>query len=537
MHTSRRTLIQGSLAAAAVGTIGAPAIVRGQAAPSAARTVTAVLHGDLRVFDPIWTTANMTAYHGAMIYDTLYGIDENFDPKPQMVGKHGVSDDKLTWTFELRDGLKFSDGSAVTAADCVASLRRWQAKDGAGSHLFRRVKDLSSKDDKTFVLTLSEPYGLVLDAFAKTSTPLCVIMRKKEAETDPNEQVKTLIGSGPFLFNEGASQPGQRYIYDKNPNYVPRAEPPNGMSGGKVVKIDRVVWENISDEQTAMAALQNNEIDFYEIPPVDFLPQLESDPNITIQVLNALGNVGYCRLNHLHPPFDNVDARRAILYLLNQEDFVRATIGNPKYYRTCGSFLTCGTPLESDANTDWFKKAPDLAKAKELWAKSGYDGRPIVVLQATNIAFMNNSAQIIAEALRKLGANVELAASDWGGVVTRRSVKAPPAEGGWNVFITWGGGNATANPISLLAHAANGDKAWFGWPSNELHEKLRDEWAAATTLEARKAVTDKMQANAWDFVQHVYLGQWVQPVAYRKSLSGIVPIPEVIPFWNIEKKA
>ena len=129
--TTRRNVLKGGLAAAAL--TSAPSIIRTQAQPAAARTVKAVMHADLRVLDPIWTTANITAYHGAMIYDTLFGLDANFAPQPQMVSKWGVSDDKLTYTFELRDGLKFSDGQAVTAADCVASVRRWAARSAPAS--------------------------------------------------------------------------------------------------------------------------------------------------------------------------------------------------------------------------------------------------------------------------------------------------------------------------------------------------------------------------------------------------------------------
>src|SRR5215213_6853736 len=118
MATTRRGVLAGGLAALA--STSSPAIIEAQAQPSRARTIRAVMHADLRVLDPIWTTANITAYHGAMIYDTLFGLDANFTPQPQMVSKWGLSDDKLTYTFELRDGLKFSDGQAVTAADCVA---------------------------------------------------------------------------------------------------------------------------------------------------------------------------------------------------------------------------------------------------------------------------------------------------------------------------------------------------------------------------------------------------------------------------------
>jgi peptide/nickel transport system substrate-binding protein len=388
--TTRRGVLKGG--AAALGFIGAPGILTAQTPASSARTIRAVMHSDLRVLDPIWTTANITAYHGAMIYDTLFGVDANFQPQPQMVSRYNLSDDKLTYSFELRDGLRFSDGSAVTAADCVASMRRWAARDGAGQHMFRRVKDTPVVDDRTFRIVLSEPYGLVIGALSKLSTSNCFIMRRKEAETDPSQQVRETIGSGPFLYNRDETRPGNRYIYDRNPNYVPRAEPASGFAGGKVVKVDRVVFENISDEQTALAALQNGEVDFYEVPPQDLVPQLETDPNLTLQVLNKTGHIGFARLNHLYPPFDKVEARQAMLHLVNQDDMMRAIFGQSKYWQKCGSYFACGTAMENDENTEWFKKGPDLPRAKELFQKSGYDGRPVTVLQATDHYFANQPA-------------------------------------------------------------------------------------------------------------------------------------------------
>src|SRR5947207_5308163 len=128
--TTRRSILKGGLAAAAL--TSAPSVIRPKAQPSAARTVKAVMHADLRVLDPIWTTQNIAAYHGAMIYDTLFGIDEQLNPQPQMVGRHSLSDDRKTYTFELRPGLKWHDNTPVTSADCVASLRRWKARAGPG---------------------------------------------------------------------------------------------------------------------------------------------------------------------------------------------------------------------------------------------------------------------------------------------------------------------------------------------------------------------------------------------------------------------
>ena len=531
--TSRRQFLQTGLAAGAA--VAAPGRLTAQSAPPAAKTIRAVMHGDLTVLDPIWTTANMSAYHGAMLYDTLFGIDANLDTKPQMVSKWGASDDKKTWTFELRDGLKFSDGSAVTSEDVIASLKRWAARDGAGQHMMQRVADIAKKDDKTFQFILKEPYGYLVDALGKTSTPLCYIMRKKEAETNPMEKITVYVGSGPFIFNETETRQGVRYVYDRNPNYVPRAEPPSGLAGGKVAKVDRVMFENMADSQTALAALQAGEIDFYETPPVDLIGQLEGDGNLTLEVLNKTGNIGWLRMNFLHPPFNNVDARRAMLYLLDQEDFVKATFGNPKYYKKCPSNFGCGVPMENDANIGWFKEAPNPAKAKEFLQKSGYKGEPILLMQATNIDFMRNAADLVAGALRSIGANVQVASSDWGGVVNRRAVKAPPDQGGWNLFITWADGNAVSNPIALAGHAATGEKAWFGWPSDAKNEELRDKWALAGSLAEKQQIARELQENAWNFVPHVWLGQWVAPTARRKNLTGMLAVPGVVPFWNVQK--
>ena len=533
MKTTRRTLMAG--AAAAATAISAPGVVRAQARPPASRTIRAVMHGDIPTFDPIWTTANMTAYHGAMVYDTLFALDDKYQAQPQMVGRHNLSDDRLTWTFELRDGLKWSDGTDVTAKDCVASLRRWAARDGAGQHLFQRVRDLSNRGDKTIVLTLSEPYGLVMDALAKTTTPICFMMREKEALTDPMQKIETIVGSGPFLMREDETRPGSQYVYDRNPNYVARAEPPTGIAGSKKVNVDRVIIQNIPDAQTAVAALQAGELDLVEFPPIDSLPALESDRDIKTQILSPTGNVGWIRLNFLHPPFNNAKARQAVLWAVNQENHLKASYVESRFYKTCGSLFTCGTPMANDANTEWFTRGPNVDRAKALLREAGYNGEPVTLLQATNIQYMTNSAQILAQELRAIGMNIQVVPMDWSGVVQRRAVKAPPAQGGWNIFITSADGLSVSNPIWLAGHAATGERGWFGWPLDEKHEQLRDAWVKAPDLESRQRIAREMQENAWNFVPHVYFGQFYQPSAHRANVTGWIRTAGVVPFWNVSK--
>ena len=540
MASSRRSVLKAGAAAAALVGVGAPHLTRAQAKPP--RQARMVPQGDLNILDPIWTTQNMAAYHGAMMYDTLYGIDANFVPQPQMVGKTDISADRKTYTMELRPGLKWHDGTAVTARDCVASIRRWQAKDGAGQHLFERVADTPVVDDKTFRIVLKEPYGLLLDALAKTSTPLCVMMKAEIAATDPNTQITKHIGSGPFKFIEAEYRPGSRVVYERNPDYVPRSEPASGIAGGKRVFLDRVIWDIIPDAQTAASALMAGEVDFFEVPPIDILPTLSAAPGVKIEVFNKLGNVGQVRLNHLHPPFNNVLARRAAQLAISQEDIQRAAVGNPAYYRTCGSNFTCGSAMGVEDGSEALMLGAPMAqrqaKARELLKQSGYDGKPIVCLHATNIYVMNQTMLVVAQQLRQVGFNVELASTDWGAVVTRRANQNPPDQGGWNVFYTWSGGNAASSPISLFAHAATGRKAWFGWPENAAIEQMRNEWAAAATLEARRAVASRLNRTMIEYVHDIKTGQWVSPVAYRGDrLRNFVQVPEVIPWWNVERYA
>ncbi|MES0158170.1 ABC transporter substrate-binding protein, partial [Mesorhizobium sp. M0018] len=283
--------------------------------------------------------------------------------------------------FELRDGLGWHDGTPVTAADCVASIRRWGQVAPGGQLLMARARDISKKGDKTFTIALKEPLGVVLDILAFQGP---FIMREKDASLPPTQQVTANIGSGPFKFNHALAKPGASFTYDRNEQYVPRNEAPDGLAGGKIVKVDRVIWENIGDQQTAFAALQAGEIDFIQIPPTDLLPVIEGDPNLALQVLDKSGSDMFLRMNCLQKPFDNVKARQAMLHLIDQEAVLRAAYGDAKYFRTVTSMFGNETPVSNDENTGWFKKGGDPEKASQLLKEAGYAGEKVVILQSTD---------------------------------------------------------------------------------------------------------------------------------------------------------
>ena len=312
-----------------VAALAAPMMASLGTAASAESTLRVVMHSDLKIVDPIWTTAYMSRNYGYMVYDTLFAMDENTNVHPQMVDNYTVSEDKKTYTFTLRDGLAWHDGAPVTSEDVIASISRWAKKDGMGQKLMEFVKEMRAVDDKTFQFILSEPYGLVITSLAKPSSNVPFIMPKRVAETSADEQISDYIGSGPFIFKADEWKPGDVAVFVKNEAYVPRKEPASWAAGGKVVNVDRVEWVSIKDHQTAVNALIEGEIDYIESPPTDLLPLMEGAEGVTTKILNPLGNQFMFRLNHLHPPFDNVKIRRAALAAINQIDFLQAVIGNP----------------------------------------------------------------------------------------------------------------------------------------------------------------------------------------------------------------
>jgi peptide/nickel transport system substrate-binding protein len=524
MTLSRRTLLTGTAALAAT-TVAAPYVH----AQKRGGTLRFVPHADLKTLDPIWTTAYITRNHGYMIFDTLFALDESLKLQPQMVDKHTVSKDSMKYSFTLRDGLKFHDGAAVTAEDCVASLKRWGAKDALGRLLMASLSKMAPVDRRTFVIELETPFGLVLDAIGKPSASPAFIMPARVAATDPNDQIKEVVGSGPFRFSKDEWQPGNRVVYVRNPDYVPRKEKPSGAAGGKLALVDRVEWRYIPDAATAGAALEAGEVDYWENVPLDFAPRLEKSANVTVFVPDPKGNQGILRPNHLHPPFNNKKARQALLLAVDQKNYLQAVIGNEKYYKTCPSIFMCGgLPYETAVGAP----KPDLERARQLLKESGYDGRPIVVLDPTDTPFAHGAALVTLEVLKSIGAAVDLQAMDWATMVARRAKKEAPGQGGWNVFHTWSTSFDTMTPAVSSVLGGGGEKAWFGWPTSEAMEKLRADFAREPDAGKRKAIAEKVQLLAYDEVPYVPWGQFVVPGAFRKNVKGVLQFGATL-LWNI----
>ncbi|HZO04022.1 MAG TPA: ABC transporter substrate-binding protein [Burkholderiales bacterium] len=493
-----------------------------------------VPHSNLNILDPIWTTQYMARNHGYMVYDTLFATDEKSRIQPQMVDKWSVSKDQKEWSFTLRSGLAFHDGQPVTGEDVIASIQRWGKRDAMGQKLMTFVERMDSPSPDSFRMFLREPCGFVLEALGKPSSNVPFIMPKRVAETPADKQIEDAMGSGPYIFKKDEFKPGDKAVYLKNPKYQPRKEPPSGTAGGKHVYVDRVEWNlALRDAQSQVNALANGEIDVLERPAFESYEQLKKANGVQLVTKDPLGFQYMCRFNHLHPPFNNAKVRQAALAAMQQEPFLRAQVGIKEFYRPCASMFTCNTPYGSSKGSDIQSKS-NMKKAQELVKSSGYDGTAVVIMKPTDLAAIQKLPDVAALLLRQAGFKVDLQAMDWNTVVSRRAKKEPPAQGGWNIFCTAWVAPDIWNPLTNAAVGAQGEKSWFGWPNDDQLEKLRDEFARATDDGKKKSLAEAIQARAFEIGTHAPLGEYVNPLATRKNVSGWVIGPGDI-YWNVKK--
>jgi peptide/nickel transport system substrate-binding protein len=303
------------------------------------------------------------------------------------------------------------------------------------------------------------------------------------------------------------------------------------MAGGKLAKVDRVEWVVVSDQQTAVNALLNGEVDLIEQPSFDLLPILEKDGNIQFGNWSSVGNQYIFRFNWLLKPFNNQKVRQAMWHALNQKDFLEAVIGDPAYYRVCKSMFTCGTPLSTEKGTEGLLES-NFKKARELLKEGGYDGTPVVLLQATDRAAYANLAPVAKALLEQAGMKVDMQSMDWQTNVMRRAKKTPVSEGGWNISLT--SVNNTTEPVSSTYLNSSCEKATFGWPCDKVVEDLRAKFAREPDLAKQKALMEQIQLREVENPAYIPLGEWRQPVAARKSIQGLRPIP-VPAFWGLSK--
>ena len=526
----RRGFMAGGIAAAAAA-LAAPNLARG----ADARVLRFVPQSDLAVLDPVWTTAYQTRDHGFMVFDTLFGQDAEFRPQLQMLEAADTEAAGLVWRLRLRPGLLFHDGTPVLARDCVASIRRWGSRDGFGQALLAATDDLSAADDRTIIFRLKHPFPLLPDALGKTSPSMCAIMPQRLAQTDAFKQVTEVVGSGPFRFLANERVPGDRVVYARFEQYVPRAEgTPSRTAGPKRVTFDRVEWKVIQDAATAGAALQRGEVDWWLAANPDLLARLRADARLSVRTQDPAGIIATMRFNQLQAPFNNPALRRAILSAVDQAEYMQAVSGPDRSLWADGVGYFCpNTPLASSAGMTALTGPRDLSASRRLIEQSGYRGERVALMMPTDIPSVNALAEVTADLFRKLGLNLDGQTMDWGTAVQRRTNMEAPDKGGWSVYQTSWSGTDQLTPATNIFLRGNGRAAAPGWPEAPRIEALRNAWFLAPDLAAQKSLAEQIQVQAFQEVPYVPLGQQFQQSAYQAGLKGVLPGLPV--FWNIER--
>lgn len=493
-----------------------------------------VPQANLTSLDPVWTTASVTRNHAGLVFETLFGRDEKLDPKPQMLEGFENTDSGKTWTLKLRDGLMFHDGEKVLARDCVASLKRWMRRDPIGQTIAARMDEMVATDDRTLVIRLRKPFASLPYALGKTQ-PSPVIMPERLANTDPFKQIPEVIGSGPFRFVASEFVTGSFAAYQKFDKYVPRNEPASFAAGGLRAMVDRVEWKIIPDAATAGNALVNGEVDWIESPLPDLLPMLRKANGVTVGVADPFGIFAQLRPNQLHGATANPGVRRAMLAAIDQVEIMTAVMGTDKsLYRAPVGFFLPGTPSANEAGMDNVRKRRSVADIRAMLKEAKYDGEKIVFMHPTDQTFYDAMSHVAIAAFKAVGLNIDEQSVDWGTVVQRRTSREPLDKGGWSMFPLGAPAGEYRDPVFGTNIRGNGKDAWFGWPTDEKVEAMRDAWTDSNDEGERKKLDQEIQLRSFETVPFIPLGQYLPPAAWRTNMSA--PLKGAVPvFWNISK--
>lgn len=513
------------LAAPAAAALARPALARGS--DKVLKFVPAAAYSSP---DPIWTTAIVVGIHALMVWDTPYGSDINLMPQPQMCAGDEVSADGLDWTFTLRDGLLFHDGERVRAHDVVPSIRRWAQRNTYGQRLLAIANEIAVVDDRRWRIRLKEPFPQMRYALSQG----CYVMPERMSTVPSNQPVKEFVGSGPFVFQAADWVSGVRSVYTRNDRYAPRQEPPSNTAGAKVVHFDRVEWVIQPDPGTGASALMAGEVDWVDQPLFDHLPMLQRSTGVVVEEADPFGLIGGLFLNHTQPPFNSKMLRQALLHVVDQNEVVAAVLGEQaRYAKLPVGYFSVGSPFASDAGMAALTAPRDPARARQMVKDSGYAGEPALLMSPSDQPQMHAMAALCDSMFKQIGINVNLVTTDWGTLLTRRTVTKPTAEGGWNAFNSRLTGLGGADPTSIQLRG-NGAKAWFGWPDIPELDRLREAWFRAPALAEQQAICREMQLVAFDNVPYIPLGQWSQPTAHRSDLTGFVKSSTHV-FWGVRR--
>lgn len=498
----------------AVSMVATPDL-RGQ--PKMGGNLRIVPQGSLKSLDAQWTTLIVTAHVARHTEEGLFQLDESFSPQPMLVDDWTTSSDGLTWTFNLREGIKFHDGRSVLASDVVGSFARSGDKAGMWKRMLADYgATMTASGDSTVVVTIDKPTGLVIDSLHTNQSFAPYIVPEEVWSLPRTESSQIVIGTGPFKFVSWA--PGDRWTAERWDDYQPRSEPSSALAGNHTVYLDSMEWIEIPDLASRIAALAVGQVDALDEFKADFAPQILDNPDLNL-FINTPGNGTSVWLNHVKPPFNDIRARRAVQLAYPTEKALTAAVGDPAYWTLCTNYIACNTRWDTDAGSEGHYNMQDVEAAKALIVEAGFVGFKVRVMQPLDMPVLPDLAAVTAEILEEIGFEVDLQPMDWATLGTRR---ADPEL--WEAFHTWSGTGRVLGPLLNTSLQKDG---WFNKyqdTSGKMSE-LMAAYASAGSPEEQFSVWEQINAFAYEDIPIVRIGDFYPPLASRKWVKGWNPIP------------
>lgn len=454
--------------------------------PKKGGTLDVAFAADPNTLDWMYTGASATRDVAWHIFETLFALDKNYEVKPMIAKGYTVSDDKTVYTINLREDVKFHDGTTVTAEDVVASIDRWRKVSSVGSIASKNIENVKAIDKHTVEIKLKQVYTPLLADMAAPKSALMIIPAEiaKAAGEQPLKP-EQLIGTGPYKFEKW--ERGTKIVLSRFEDYSAREEDWGGLAGKKVAYFDTINFKIVKDPQTMINGVKTGLYDYAQSIPPDLYKVIESSPNIDpVTYIN-----GYTTItpDKSEPPFDDLKVRQALNHALDKKTIAKAAYGNGKFYDFDGAlFAPKQTELYTKKGTDKYL-AYNKEKAKRLLKESSYNGKPIKIMYPNNFADYGKIAEIAKQQLEEIGFTVELVTYEWATYLEKWD---DPAN--WDLVVIGWSTRFSPNELGMLSMGTSSS----GWYNSERWGVLIDRWATAATTEERKDILADMNRTVYD---------------------------------------
>jgi peptide/nickel transport system substrate-binding protein len=465
-------------ALAAVAVLAGPALAQGS--PVAGGVLRVAIPADPPSIDPHATTSTIVHEINSHLAEMLYASDGDGVIQPMLAAALPViSDDTLTYTIALRQGVLFHDGSTLTADDVVASLQRWQ-RIGRGKTAIAKVTSIEAPDANTVVLRLSEPLG-ILTATLGNAEFAPVIYPRAQVEAAGDDPIAEPIGTGPYRFKEWRR--GERVVVERFPDYVGLDAPASGDWGMKHAWLDEIHFIAVPDAATRQAGLESGEFDVNYRASGEDVERIEASERMYAWFMRP-GYKFLMLLNHQSPLMQDLAFRQAIQATIDAYPVMLGAFGNEALFELSAPIVPPEYgPMSNDAGAEFYDVA-DPARGAELLAASGYDGTPVRFITTRDFDYQYRGTLVVTDQLAEIGIVSDVTVRDWATTVATR---ADPTQ--WDVFI----GNFTVAPQPELIPYLSGGYL-NGYTGTEAYRALFDELRVTADPARREAIWEEAQA-------------------------------------------